>query len=732
MIARFDLDPTKKIRAYSKGNRQKVVLIAALMTRADLLVLDEPTSGLDPLMEQAFRRSIHEARERGQTVFLSSHIMSEVEALCDRVGILREGKLVEVGTLAEMRHLSALTIEATFDGAPPDLSSVPGVSSVETNGRLVRCHVRGSVEPLLKALAEVHVTELLSREPSLEELFLALYGDQAGGDQSRCPLIELTRAEPYGTIVTRSRDPGDCPKSGPFWGSVGLHLRHRHRLVSPELHEALQDAGGPGPSRRGVRLEQGDNRTLRARARLQTVAGFTAFKISMTLMILGAVWGLLTSTRLLRGEEDNGRWELLLAGQTTRRGAAAQALAGLGAGVVTLWTVAAMITVVTGLSSQVDIAAGPALYFALAMVSTALMFLAVGAVTSQLSATRRQAAASAAVILGVCYAVRMVADAGVGLHGLIWASPLGWVEQLQALTAPRPLALVPIVLLTAVLIATAVHLAGGRDVGASILPDRAGGRSHLRLLSNPIGLTARLVRPTVIGWWVAIALSAMLYGLVARSASASITGSSVHQVLSKLGARGTGTQAVLGVCFLVVAILVGFVAAGQITSARSEESEGHLDHLVVRPVSRSAWFGGRLVVATSVLVIGGLAAGVFAWLGTASQHSGVSLVTLLDAGVNLVPPAIAILGVGALTLGVWPRAASVVVYAVLGWSLLVVIVGGFGTAGHWILDTSVFHQMASAPAVPPDWKANGAMLAIGIVAALIGGLAFRLRDLQGE
>jgi ABC-2 type transport system ATP-binding protein len=176
LIARFDLDPSKKVRAYSKGNRQKVILIAALMTRPDLLVLDEPTSGLDPLMEQAFRHSIQEARERGQTVFLSSHIMSEVEALCDRVGILRDGKLVEMGTLAEMRHLSALTVEVTVDGPVPDLSGVPGVSSLHAEGRVVRCQVRGSVEPLLKVLATAHVTELLSREPSLEELFLALYG----------------------------------------------------------------------------------------------------------------------------------------------------------------------------------------------------------------------------------------------------------------------------------------------------------------------------------------------------------------------------------------------------------------------------------------------------------------------------------------------------------------------------------------------------------------------------
>ena len=180
LIEQFDLDPSKKVRAYSKGNRQKLILIAALMCRPRLLLLDEPTSGLDPLMEQAFRRCVHEARARGQTVFLSSHILSEVEALCDRVGILRAGKLVEMGTLEEMRHLSALTVETTFDGPIPDLSQVPGVSSVEVEGRVVRCQVRGSVEPLLKVLAGSSVRELLSREPSLEELFLAHYG--AGSD----------------------------------------------------------------------------------------------------------------------------------------------------------------------------------------------------------------------------------------------------------------------------------------------------------------------------------------------------------------------------------------------------------------------------------------------------------------------------------------------------------------------------------------------------------------------
>ncbi len=176
LIERFAFDPSKKVRSYSKGNRQKLGLIAGLMSRTDLLLLDEPTSGLDPLMEREFRRCVLEAKAAGQTVFLSSHILSEVEALCDRVAILRSGRLVEVGTLADLRHLSALSVEATFTSAPPDLSVVPGVSDVEVDGNRVRLRVHGSVEPLLQRLTAARVTQILSREPSLEELFLAQYG----------------------------------------------------------------------------------------------------------------------------------------------------------------------------------------------------------------------------------------------------------------------------------------------------------------------------------------------------------------------------------------------------------------------------------------------------------------------------------------------------------------------------------------------------------------------------
>ena len=179
LVRRFQLDVSRKVRALSKGNRQKVQLVAAFATRADLLLLDEPSSGLDPLMEVAFRQTVHEAKERGQTIFLSSHILSEVEALCDRVGILRRGRLVDEGTLAELRHLGAQTVEVTFAGPAPELD-VPGVHVVRAGASSLRCEVTGSVGPLIDALAHHDVVSMTSREPSLEEIFLHHY-DEADG-----------------------------------------------------------------------------------------------------------------------------------------------------------------------------------------------------------------------------------------------------------------------------------------------------------------------------------------------------------------------------------------------------------------------------------------------------------------------------------------------------------------------------------------------------------------------
>src|SRR5690349_13829000 len=176
LLERFALDPTKKGRAYSKGNRQKVALVAAFATDSELLILDEPTSGLDPLMEQIFNECVAEHTARGATVLLSSHILSEVERLADRVTIIRDGRTVETGTLEDLRHLRRSHVRAEVSGAVPELGAIPGVHDVSVEGRAVSCTVDPEGLPrVLEALTRAGVVALTSAPPTLEELFLDAY-----------------------------------------------------------------------------------------------------------------------------------------------------------------------------------------------------------------------------------------------------------------------------------------------------------------------------------------------------------------------------------------------------------------------------------------------------------------------------------------------------------------------------------------------------------------------------
>ena len=193
LLERFELDPTRRGRAYSKGNRQKVALVAALASDVELLLLDEPTSGLDPLMEATFREVIAEERARGRTVLLSSHILAEVEALCDRVSIIRNGRTVETGTLAELRHLTRTNLEAELQRPPDGLAGLAGVHELAQDGTTVRMAVdTDRLDDVVQVLARSGVRALQAHPPTLEELFLRHYegqdtGRPAAGDGDRRP-----------------------------------------------------------------------------------------------------------------------------------------------------------------------------------------------------------------------------------------------------------------------------------------------------------------------------------------------------------------------------------------------------------------------------------------------------------------------------------------------------------------------------------------------------------------
>ena len=186
LTERFDLDTSTQVRVYSRGNRQKVALIAALASRAELLLFDEPTAGLDPLMEATFRECVNDERRDGRTILLSSHLLAEAEALADRVTIIRRGKTVETGTLAEMRHLTRISVEAEL-AAPVALDGMPGVHELSVTGTMVRCQAdHAALDEVVGRLHQAGIRSLTCRPPALEELFLRHYapGRSAAGGES--------------------------------------------------------------------------------------------------------------------------------------------------------------------------------------------------------------------------------------------------------------------------------------------------------------------------------------------------------------------------------------------------------------------------------------------------------------------------------------------------------------------------------------------------------------------
>lgn len=463
---------------------------------------------------------------------------------------------------------------------------------------------------------------------------------------------------------------------------------------------------------------------------LDTVAGYFAFHVVAIFGIIGGVWGLLAGTRLVRGEEESGRWELVLTGQTTRRRATAAALAGLGVGLFTLWATAAVATFIVGRNADPQFSLNQSTFTALAASGSAAMFLALGALCSQLAGTRRQAAGLAALILGVAYVLRVIAYSTSSLRWLHWVTPLGWVDEMRPLTDSQPLALLPIFAFTTGVVALTIRLAGGRDLGASILRTHDSAPPRTRLLNDPLGLVFRLELRTTLGWTAGLAAGGLLMGLSARSIE-DIWKDQSGGALESLGGS-SGSAAYLGLVFLIVGLLVMLAAAGQVAATREEEADGHADNLLTRPVNRLLWLADRFAVATAALITFGAVTGVFTWLGATSSGASVEFSSLLAAGVNVVPGAVFVLGIGTLAQGLAPRLATVIAYGLVAWSFLLEFVGaGLGLSGR-LLNLSILHHVARAPAADVDWSSVVTLVALGLAAAVVGAIALQRRDLVGE
>jgi ABC-2 type transport system permease protein len=462
----------------------------------------------------------------------------------------------------------------------------------------------------------------------------------------------------------------------------------------------------------------------------ETVAGFTTWRVLTAIFLIGGIWGLLTSTDLLRGEEDAGRWELVLAGPTTKRRATAQVLVGLGIVLAAMFVVTTLLVLVAGRLPGARFSTGGSLLFGAALVSGAAMFLAIGALTSQLSATRSQAATLAAGVLGASWVVRMVADSSTSLGWLRWATPFGWIEELRPLRDPQPLALAPVGALVLACAGLAIVLAGSRDLGASVLPEGEGRRGGTWWLVGPITLAVRLSTITALSWLVGAAGYAAMFGYLARSAVSVLSSSpAIVAVLGRLGVR-TATLGFLGFALFFADVIIAVLAATQIGAIRGEEAAGRVDNLLVRPVARISWLASRLVVSLALIAFVGLGAGFGTWFGATSHHVYVALPTLLEAGLYVTVPSIFVLGAGTLVFGLRPRLSASASYAIVVWSFLVDLLGSLVKNADWLKNSSLFTHLKLAPAEKPDWGTAAIIVGLGIAAAVVGAIAFQRRDIE--
>ena len=461
---------------------------------------------------------------------------------------------------------------------------------------------------------------------------------------------------------------------------------------------------------------------------IDTVAGYAAWHGVGFLAVVGAIWGLLTGTRLLRGEEEDGRWEWLVIGQTTRRRATVGGIAGLGVGLALLWGLNTLGAYGFGQAADPPWTLADSAFLSLAVAAPAAMFLALGALCSQLAGSRRQAAWLAAAVFFVVYVVRLVAYTDTSLLSLRWASPLVWVDELRPLTENAMVPITPIVGLIAVILVVTVALAGHRDLGAATLRPHDSAVARTWLLRGPLGLSLRLVRPVAFGWILSLALAGAVFGSLAKTSTevfASASGGTLEQL-----AGTNGGEVYLGIAFLLVAVAVTLAACGQVTTTRDEETEGRLDNLVVQPVARMPWLAGRVAVSAAALLTAGAVAGLGAWVGAVLGGADIGFTTLVAAGLNVVPAGLFVLGVGTLVHGLAPRLAGAVVYGLVVWSFTAELVGAGLPASRWLQNLSVLHHIARAPAQDPRWGMSSVLVLIGLAATLIGVAAFARRDLK--
>jgi polyether ionophore transport system permease protein len=459
---------------------------------------------------------------------------------------------------------------------------------------------------------------------------------------------------------------------------------------------------------------------------LLTAGGYAAWRTGGTLALFAAVFGLFGAVRGMRTEEDAGRMEVVLAGLVGRSTVFASSLLAIAAGIAVLWLAEFASLVLAGL------AVGSSAYLALATASVAWVFAGVGALMSQLAPTRRVALQYSLAVFAIAFLVRVIADTSSGGQWLRWATPLGWAEELRPFTGAQPLVLLLPLAVSTALLAAAVSIAAGRDVGAGVLPARDSAAPRLRLLSSPTAHALRQERASVTTWISSVAAFGLMIGIVSKSINKSVISGGLQRQLEKFDAGPAVTpRGYMAFSFIFFVLVTSLFACSQLAAARREEEQERLETLLALPVGRRQWLLGRLGLAVAGAVAISLTAGAATWLGAQSEGVNLSFTGLLEAGGNCLPASLLFLGLATLAYALVPRASSASAYGLVAIAFLWYLFGSLVGVPKWLVDATPFAHVAAVPIHSFRTGAATIMIATGLLAAGVGVAWFERRDVLG-
>ncbi len=463
-------------------------------------------------------------------------------------------------------------------------------------------------------------------------------------------------------------------------------------------------------------------------------AGYMIYRAGPIMALVGSVWGLMAATKLLRGQEEDGRWEIITGSRVSARQATGHVLLGFGGSIILAFLVTTGMAAVAGLSPDINLSPATSLLIALAIFLPTLLFIAIGCVTSQLSVSRRRAVTFGLAPLVVLFSLRSIANSVSDLYWLKNLTPFGWADMISPVISPMIGWVWPFILLSLIAVGISLYAVGKRDLGAGLIRESDHAKPHFFWLGSANQLAARQHVVVFAGWGLAaLTISGIIAGISDIAVHSLTDSPSFRGALAKLSGSVTDLKiAFLGAGMILLAMLLLIMIASSINSIRQEEAKTYLDNLLTQPKRRSSWLIGRLVLILSATTIIVLSCGLLTWLIARLQGLSLDLVTMLLVSIALSGTAILTLGIGTFFYGILPRFASTSVYIIVVWSFLIDLLESIVTLNPLIVNSSLFHYIATSPNATPDWATFGWLALIGVVLAIIGTVFFIKRDIVSE